>query len=301
MNIPSITLVLLLALYWNTPSWAAITESDRQQMDKILGVTGLYTASEDTYAVAFPRTDVPVMVDGRVVSPFLGLTSWAALTSDPHHGGLLLVADLALFEDEVNSVLSDALDNGFEVTAIGSRYLYEKPDVLFMHFSGLGEPADLTTKFRRILKEIKVLRDANPKPASQFTADSVPLKNKINAAALDSVLGMRGQSYDGMYRASIGMRGLVHGIPVGKQMGLRTWIAFAGTDERAIVDGEIVMTRGQVQHVLRSLRNRGIYITALYTPAASEHPEFFFVHYWGKGNALKLARDIRLVLEAQLS
>ena len=81
---------------------ATITPTERQEIDRVFGTNGEYVTTEDTYKFSFPRTDVKVMIDNRPVPPFLGLESSAAITGDPHHGGGMLAADLALFEDEVN-------------------------------------------------------------------------------------------------------------------------------------------------------------------------------------------------------
>src|SRR5579859_4470903 len=62
--------------------------------------------------VSFPRTDVPVTVDGwSNMAPFMGLTSWAAFTPGEKPGvEAMVMGDLVLFEDEVNPVMSAALD-----------------------------------------------------------------------------------------------------------------------------------------------------------------------------------------------
>jgi hypothetical protein len=72
----------------------------------------------------------------------------------------------------------------------------------------------------------------------------------------------------------MGMAGLVHGIPAGKQMGINTWMAFWGSDAGAMVTGQIVVMKGQVQRVLRALRRAGIDVMALQGGMIDEHPEF---------------------------
>jgi hypothetical protein len=92
------------------------------------GVTGAYTAGEDVHRVAFPRTDVKVRVDGWPMHPFMGLTSWAAFTSVGRSGAdVMIMGDLVLFEDEVNPVMSVALDNGLEVTALHNHFFFDNP------------------------------------------------------------------------------------------------------------------------------------------------------------------------------
>lgn len=237
---------------------------ERLHVDKLFGAKGIYTPSEDTYRITFPRTDVRVTIGNRAIPPFMGLASWVAMTSDPHHGGALLSAQFALFEDEVNPVLSVVLANGLEVTALQNEFLFERPRVLFMDVSALGEPRELAAKVRQILAKIKVIRRAKPKATPPFEGGLPLPRSDITASTLDSVLETHGQSYNGMYRASMGMLGLVHSIPIGKQMGIGTWIVFSGTDARAVVDGEIVMTRDQVQGVLRALQ-RGALVSSRFT------------------------------------
>jgi rhodanese-related sulfurtransferase len=45
--------------------------------------------------------------------------------------------------------------------------------------------------------------------------------------------------------------------------------------------------------VLKSLRNAGINIVAIHQHMIRETPRYVFLHYWGRGKALDLARGIR--------
>jgi len=269
-------------------------------LDRILGVKGIYTPSEDTYRLTLPRADVKVSVGDRLVPPFLGLASTAAITTDPHHGGSLLIGELALFEDEVNPVLSVALDNELNVTGLHNVFLFEEPRVLFLHITAIGNLLALAARLRKLLDTIETIRRAHPSPSLESAMTQFPGKSNITASVLDSILEAHGQVEDGMYKVSMGMRGLVLGIPVGHQMGLETWAAFSGTDEKTLLEGEIVMTRDQIQDVLRALRTAAINIAALDHPMIDDRPEFFFVQYWGQGRAVDLARGLRRALETQL-
>src|SRR5215831_8431738 len=74
--------------------------------------------------VNFPRADIPVTVDGWTnFPPFIGLTSYAAFTPDANAGTPATVAgDIVLFQDEVNPVISAAINNGLEVTALHNHF-----------------------------------------------------------------------------------------------------------------------------------------------------------------------------------
>ena len=56
----------------------------------------------------------------------------------------------------------------------------------------------------------------------------------------------------------------MHGHDVGKTMGVNTWAAFAGTDEKAVVDGDFAMLESELQGVLKALRGAGINVVAIH-------------------------------------
>ncbi len=80
-------------------------------------------------------------------------------------------------------------------------------------------------------------------------------------------------------------------------MGLNTWAAFAGTNERAHVAGDVAMTAKEVNPVIRALRRGGIEITAVHNHMLNEEPRIFFLHYWGTGPAVKLAETVRAAFD----
>src|SRR5947209_2720209 len=123
--------------------------------------------------------------------------------------------------------------------------------------------------------------------------------SSITAAALDAILGVKGESNNGMYKATIGRAAALHGAKVGKQMGVNTWAAFAGTDESALVDGDFAMTTDELQPVLKTLRKAGINIVAIHNHMTHEEPQYVFLHYWGKGPAKDLARGLKAALDQQ--
>ncbi len=51
--------------------------------------------------------------------------------------------------------------------------------------------------------------------------------------------------------------------------------------------------------MMHARRKGGIDTVALYNPMIGEHPQFFFLHFWGKGTSQELARGVRAALDAQ--
>ena len=76
-------------------------------------------------------------------------------------------------------------------------------------------------------------------------------------------------------------------------LGLNTWAAFIGTDQRAHVAGDVAMTDTEVNPVIRALRRGGIDVVAVHNHMLAEEPRIFFLHYWGTGPAEDLARTLR--------
>jgi hypothetical protein len=284
----------LLAL----PLLAAIPEATRAEIDNLTKAKGAYTATEDVYRVAFPRTDVKVNVDGRPLHPFLGLTSWAAFTP-ASDGALMVMGDLVLFEDEVNAAMSAALDAGLEVTALHNHFFHDSPRVMFMHIGGHGPAAKLATAVRAALDAVQSIRKTLPQPGSRFSGPSIPATDSIDAAALDSILGVKGQTHAGMYKIAVGREASMHGKVVNNQMGVNTWAAFAGSMEAATVDGDFAMLESELQGVLKVLRQANINIVAIHNHMTQEEPQYVFLHYWGKGVASTLAKALKSAMDTQ--
>ncbi|MDQ6647623.1 MAG: DUF1259 domain-containing protein, partial [Pseudomonadota bacterium] len=66
-------------------------------------------------------------------------------------------------------------------------------------------------------------------------------------------------------------------------MGLPTSAAFCGSDQAAVMDGDFIMTAGEVQPVLHAMRKAGIHIFALHNPMMDGQTASFFTQLWGRG------------------
>lgn len=272
---------------------------DHQQIESITGLKGSYSQEERVFKVSRPRTDVKVSVDATSMPPFMGLTSWAAFTA-AKHAQAMVMGDLVLFEDEVNAVMSAALDSGLEVTALHNHFFFDQPKVYFMHIGGMGETGSLAAGVRDALQTVDRIRAASPRPAHSFGPPDIPTTNSIAAEALDRILGVKGQASQGMYKAVFGREATMHdGTRVAKEMGVNTWAAFAGSDATAVVDGDFAVLESELQPVLKSLRGHAINIVAIHHHMTHESPRTLFLHYWGKGKAADLAGAVKATLDVQ--
>ncbi len=96
-----------------------------------------------------------------------------------------------------------------------------------------------------------------------------------------------------MVKVTIGRTAEMHGAEVGNEMGVNTWAAFAGSDDQAVVDGDFAMRESELQTVLKTMRGNGINIVAIHQHMTGESPRYLFLHYWGKGGAVDLARAVK--------
>jgi hypothetical protein len=255
-------------------------------------------ATDGVLKVSFPRTDVPVEVDGAKLAPFMGLTSWTAFTPGKPGVEAMIMGDLVLFEDEVNPVMSALLENGVEVTALHNHFFHAKPAVYFMHVGGEGSVAGLGKGVRAAMDKIAAIRKAAPKPSETSGAAPLPAKNAIDSAKLDAVFGVKGQAKDGMYKATMGRIATAScGCAIGKTMGVNTWAAFQGTDDVAAVDGDFAVTEPELQPVLKSLRAGGIDVVAIHSHMTGESPRILFLHYWGRGKSADLAAILKKTID----
>jgi hypothetical protein len=276
---------------------AAAAKLDTAKIEQITGTKGTYNAKENVFKVSAPRTDYEVQVDGWKMPPFMGLSPWAAFT--PHHSGAMVMGDIVLFQDEVNPVMSAALDAGLAVTALHNHFFFDEPKVYFMHIECEGSAERLATGVRAIFDKIKDIRTSNSHPNTGFEAQKLPEKSSITSTRLEQVLGIKGQSSKGMFKVVIGRPAKMHGTSIAAEMGVNTWAAFAGSDDNAVVDGDFAMHEDELQRVLKSMRKQGINVVAIHSHMSGEQPRILFLHYWGRGKAEDLAQALKRTLAAQ--
>jgi hypothetical protein len=292
-SIPSVLALVLLLLSSDVPA---------QELDTVLiaqasKLSGTYNQAEKVYKVSKPRTDVNVVVDGRKLHPFMGLTSWVSFQAGKSENTMIM-GDLVLFEDEVNPIMSLLLDSKVDVTALHNHFFYADPRVYFMHISAEGKTGDLARAVRSAFDSVTAIRQREPQVARLSKYLALPEIDRITSAPLNAIMKAQGQSKEGMVKYVIGREATMEcGCKVGKEMGVNTWASFAGTDDNAVVDGDFVVLESELQSVLQSIRRSGIDIVAIHHHMTGEDPRYIFLHYWGRGSASALAQGVRDALD----
>jgi hypothetical protein len=233
---------------------------------------------------------VKVTVAGVPTPTPFGFGGWVAMAKGDG-GHQVLMGDLVLLQDEVNPVMSALLDNGLEVTALHNHFFWDEPRMFYMHVHGHGTAAELATKLKPALALIgKPGAGAAPPPAPAAPPAT------LNTAKLAEIVGAQGEQTGAVYKFTLPRNDLTvveMGAAINARMGLNTWAAFTGTNDKAAVAGDVAMLESELTPVLKALRKHGLEVVAIHHHMTNDRPMIIFLHYWGIGPADKLARGFK--------
>jgi len=263
--------------------------SDYREVLKSLDRKGDF--KDGVLKVNIPRNDLKMTVQGISTPTPFGFGGWVAFTKTTD-GVELMMGDLVLLQDEVNPVMSALLDNGIEVTALHNHFFWDDPHVFYMHVHGMGKAADLA---RRVRPAFDLIGHVKPAAVTPAATGGTP----IDTTKIAQIVGHPGEQSGAVYKITVGRNDIAmkdHGAAINARMGLNTWAAFYGTQEDAVVAGDIAMQEGELTPVLKTLRKNGIDIVAIHHHMTEEKPLVIFLHYWGRGSAEKLANAFNAAL-----
>lgn len=273
----AISFLFISAIIGLTSVYAA----DIGEAEKVLGVKG--QMQEGAVVFSFPRSDIKVKIDGEPVPTALGFGSWTAWKAMGDE--FMVMGDLVLLEKEINPVISALAEANINVTAIHNHFLGENPRIMYMHIGSMGTVSTLSKGIRNALD-----KTATPKKPTSASAPALALDTK----RIEEIIGHPGKAGGGVFKIVLGRQGVRMGeVELTASMGLNTWAAFVGTNERAHVAGDVAMTAPEVNKVIRELQKGGINIAAVHNHMLDETPRIFLLHYWGTGPAEQLAKTVR--------
>lgn len=277
--------IILFALFYLTDlviidgSYAA----DFSAIQKTLGMPG--QEEEGAFVFRAPRSDLKVKINGESVPTALGFglwTAWKEMGND-----FMVMGDLVLLENEINPVISALAEADISISALHNHFLGEEPRIMYMHIHGMGPAQGLARGIRNALDKTAI-----PKTAEKSASSESGLN--LDTMLIEAIIDHPGKGGGGVFKITVGRPGVkMKGVDLTASMGLNTWAAFCGTNERAHVAGDVAMTAREVNPVIRALRRGGIDVVAVHNHMLDEDPRIFFLHYWGTGPAEKLAQTIR--------
>ena len=281
--------ILVIALLAPFTAWAQDIPAEYQQVLSTLGRQGDF--KDNVLKVNIPRNDVKVTVAGVATPTPFGFGGWVAMTKG-EGGGQVLMGDLVLLQDEVNPVMSALLDNGFDVTALHNHFFWDEPRMYYMHVHGHGTAAELAQKLK---PAIALIGKSTGGSAPGAPAASVP-QNALNTARLAELVGAQGEQSGAVYKITLprsDLKVVEMGATINARMGLNTWAAFTGTNDKAAIAGDVAMLESEVTPVLKALRKNGLDVVAIHHHMTADRPMIIFLHYWGTGPADTLASGFK--------
>ena len=123
----------------------------------------------------------------------------------------------------------------------------------------------------------------------------------LDTARIDQALGRSGQKTGEVYKVSFPRTDLHvtrRGVAIKPGLALGSWAAFQGTDDNAMVMGDLVLLQDEINPVMARLRERGFEILSVHNHLLDETPHVMYMHYMGKGKAGELATALRSALGA---
>jgi len=287
-----VALAILCLAILGIPAFGQEMPNDYQEVFKYLDRKGDFSAS--VLKVNIPRNDIQVSIASVSTPTPFGFGGWVAMTKG-EGGNDVMMGDLVLLQDEVNPVMTALLENGLDVTALHNHFFWEEPRLFFMHIHGNGKALDLAHRVKPALDLIgHVVPIPKPSPGA------APLQGTLNTDKIGAIVGHKGEQTGPVYKITIGRSDLAikeHGATINARMCLNTWAAFYGSNDNAMVAGDVAMLESEVTPVLKALCKNGLDIVAIHHHMTTEQPTIIFLHYWGKGPAEKLATGFNAALD----
>jgi len=266
-------------------------------IESAIGKKGTYNEAQAVHTIALPRNDLKIAIKSQSVPISFGFGGWVAIKKTADGKSAVLMSDTVLLQEEVNPLISAAQAAGLEVGAIHNHFFYEEPRIFYMHFHGMGSPAELAKKFALAIKDAKIAPANQPAPSAPASQTA---KEIFDLSALDGIVKYTGVVNGPTYKYTVGRQDLTvmsMGAEMTAAIGLNSWASFAGTKTNAHIAGDIAMLGHEVNTVIKVLRDHKLEVVAVHNHMLDEEPRMIFLHYYGKGAAEELAKGFRAALD----
>ncbi len=123
---------------------------------------------------------------------------------------------------------------------------------------------------------------------------------KLNIAAIEQVLGLKGQENNGEYKVTVPQHDVqveVDGFKIIPAMGMGSWAAFSPAPNGAMVMGGVVLKEEEVAPVQQVVIGNGLTTTGLHNHFVREKPDIMYMHIGGSGTEEVLAKGVKAVLD----
>ncbi len=202
----------------------------------------------------------------------------------------MMMGDLALLENEVAPVTTKLVAEGVGLTALHNHLIGSTPFIMYLHFSGEGNPERLAGAMHSALSATGTPMTA---PASTETTTS-----STDWAKVEAIFGKAGQKKGNLLQMSFPRKEKIKekGMVVPPYLGVANGINLQMVGSKAATTGDFVLIGSEVNQVVKALVDHGIAVTAIHSHMLYESPRLFFLHFWGYDEPEKLANGLKAAL-----
>src|SRR5256714_2131270 len=135
-----------------------------------------------------------------------------------------------------------------------------------------------------------------------IVAATLTARADLDTAKIDQITGLKGKmnQAEGVYKVTFprdDVKVSVAGWQMPPFMGLGTWAAFQGTNEKAMMMGDTVLFEDEVNSVMSAAFDGGLSVTALHNHFFFDEPKVYFMHIEGEGAVDQLATGVRAIFD----
>jgi hypothetical protein len=111
----------------------------------------------------------------------------------------------------------------------------------------------------------------------------------LDTAKIDEITGLKGKlnEKEAVYEVTSprgDVKVAVDNWTMPPFMGLGTWAAFTGENDKAMVMGDTVLFEDEVNAAISAALDNGLSVTALHNHFLFDHPKVYFMHIEGEGS-----------------
>ena len=283
--------LLVATLVTAAPGLVGAVDPDWKAVEQALGKSGQLQPG-DVFRIGMPRTDLAVTVKGVPVKAPFALGSYAAFKQIENR--VMVMGDLVLLDQEVPAVMSGLFAGGLEATAVHNHLNEMSPHVMYMHYEGHGDAAQLARALRQALS-------ASGTPFGPSAPSAPPAGPVLDPKPIEQALGRTGRDIGGgVFQVTVPRAEAITemGHPLLPAMGVTTVLNFQPTaDGKAAITGDFVLIDKEVNPVAQALLQNGIDVTAIHNHGLMDMPRLFYMHFWATDDPAKLARGLKAALD----
>jgi hypothetical protein len=133
------------------PTSGSIDDLPADRIQQVIGLKG--TVSNGVLGLSQPRPETIQMM-GVTLPPSMGMAT-AINFQSAGDGKVAATGDFVMLADEVNKVARALRQHDIAITALHNHMLHGSPELYFMHFWAVGEPAQVAAGLKEALAVLK--------------------------------------------------------------------------------------------------------------------------------------------------